>query len=242
MGSLAQNLMAQGLMGKQRNSKPLIRTRSARAGLNEFLVPANMQDVFDEITRLTDTFCEKFLNDEYGCICRKLTAALCRKRPSPLLKGKILTWTAGIVYSAGWINFLGDKNQSPYMSTKDLAEKFGVGLSTMQGKKLQIQNALNLIPLDPDYTLSSRLAENPLVWMVEVNGFVMDMRMAPPELQEAALKKGLIPFIPEDKEEPEQEDEIETLKFPSPKEKTAQSNSNHKAIYEGPTLFDGLQE
>jgi hypothetical protein len=61
---------------------------------------------------------------------------------------------------------------------------------------------LNLIPLDPDYTLSSRLAENPLVWMVEVNGFVMDMRTAPPEFQEAAFKKGLIPFIPEDKKEP----------------------------------------
>jgi len=89
IGSLAQNLMAQTLIGKRKNSKPLIRTRSARAGQNEFLVPANMQDVFAEITRLTDTFCEKFLNDEYGCICRKLTAALCRKHPSPLLKGKI---------------------------------------------------------------------------------------------------------------------------------------------------------
>ena len=110
----------------------------------------------------------------------------------------------------------------------------------MQGKKLQIQKALNLIPLDPDYTLSSRLAENPLVWMVEVDGFVIDMRMAPPELREAAFEKGLIPFIPVDKEEPEEE--IETLKFPSPKEKTAQSNDDRKAIYEGPTLFDGLEE
>ena len=236
MGSLAQNLI-----GKRQNGKPLIRTRSARAGQNVFLVPANMQDVFDEITRLTDTFCEKFLTDEYGCICRKLTAALCRKRPSPLLKGKTLTWTAGIVYSAGWINFLDDKNQSPYMSTKDLAKKFGVGLSTMQGKKLQIQNALNLMPMDPDYTLSSRLAENPLVWMVEVNGLVMDMRTAPPEFQEAAFKKGLIPFIPRG-EKPKQQDEIETLKCPSQKKKTAQSNNDHKAIYDGPTLFDGLEK
>lgn len=242
MGSLTQNLIAQSQVGKRQNSKPLIRTRSAPAKQNESLVPANMQEVFDEITRLTDTFCEKFLNDEYGCICRKLAAALCRKRPSPLLKGKILTWTAGIVYSAGWINFLGDKDQSPYMSTKKLAAAFGVGLSTMQGKKLQIQNALNLIQLDPDYTLSSRLVENPLVWMVEVNGFVMDMRAAPPEFQEAAFEKGLIPFIPKDKERPKQEDEIKTLKFPSQKKKTAQSNSNHKAIYEGPTLFDGLEE
>lgn len=241
MGSLAQNLMAQSLIGKRQNSKPLIRTRSAPAGQNKFMIPANMQNVFDEITQLTDTFCEKFLNNEYGCICRKLTAALCRKRPSPLLKGKILTWTAGIVYSAGWINFLGDKNQSPYMSTKELAENFGVGLSTMQGKKLQIQNALNLIPLDPDYTLSSRLAENPLVWMVEVNGFVMDIRTAPPEFQEAAFKKGLIPFIPEDKKKSKQE-EIETLEFPSQKKRTAQSNNDHKAIYDEPTLFDGLEE
>ena len=239
VNSIMMSAMARNLTGKRVNNK--LRTRSTPARQNELLVPNDMKSVFAEITSLTDTFCEKFLNDEYAIICRKLTAALCRKRPSPLTKGKTLTWAAGIVYAAGWINFLGYKNQSPYMSTREQAEKFGVGLSTMQSKKLKIQKVLNLIPLDPDYTLSSRLAENPLVWMVEVNGFIIDMRSAPPEFQKTAFEKGLIPFIPEDKEEPGQEEEIET-KFPSPKKETARSNSDHKAIYEETGLFDGLEE
>ena len=47
-------------------------------------VPKDLQARFDEITHLTDTFSQKYLNDEYAQICRELTATLCRKRPSPL--------------------------------------------------------------------------------------------------------------------------------------------------------------
>ena len=51
-------------------------------------VPKDMQARFDEITQLTDAFCQTYLNDEYGQLCRELTATLCRKRPSPLVRGK----------------------------------------------------------------------------------------------------------------------------------------------------------
>ena len=203
-----------------------------------------MQPVFDDITRLTTAFCERFLNDEYDRICKKLTAGLCRKRPSPLKKGKTLTWAAGIVYTAGWINFLGDKDQSPYMTTKELADRFGVGVSTMSGKKLEIQNAMNLIQLDPDYTLASRLEENPLIWIVEISGLLMDMRSAEPEIQQAAFEKGLIPFIPTNtrKTKPEQKNRATILKFPTGEAKAAQCEPTRKSEYEGPTLFDGLEE
>ena len=46
------------------------------------------------------------------------------------------------------------------------------------------------------WTLPSRLAENPLVWMIPVNGVIVDMRMVPRELQEQAYELGLIPFVP----------------------------------------------
>jgi hypothetical protein len=45
-------------------------------------VPKDMQARFDEITQLTDTFSHTYLNEEYGQLCRELTATLCRKRPS----------------------------------------------------------------------------------------------------------------------------------------------------------------
>jgi len=130
------------------------------------------------------------------------------------------------------------------MSTKELADRFGVGLSTMSGKKLEIQNALNLIRLDPNYTLASRIEENPLIWIVEISGLLMDMRSAEPEIQQAAFEKGLIPFIPNNtrKTKPEQRNRATILKFPTGEAKAAQCKPTRKPEYEGPTLFDGLEE
>jgi hypothetical protein len=54
--------------------------------------------------------------------------------------------------------------------------------------------------LDPNWTLPSRLEDNPMVWMLQVNGFMVDVRHAPREAQEIAFKKGLIPYIPADRQ------------------------------------------
>lgn len=43
----------------------------------------------------------------------------------------------------------------------------------------------------------SRLNENPQVWMINVNGFLLDARHLKREIQEEALRQGLIPYIPE---------------------------------------------
>ena len=65
-------------------------------------VPKDMQARFDEITQLTDAFCQTYLNDEYAQLCRELTATLCRKRPSPLARGKASTWACGIIHAASY--------------------------------------------------------------------------------------------------------------------------------------------
>ena len=54
--------------------------------------------------------------------------------------------------------------------------------------------------LDPNWTLPSRLGDKLLVWMLNVNGFMMDVRHAPREVQEIAFRKGLIPYIPADRQ------------------------------------------
>jgi hypothetical protein len=41
-----------------------------------------------------------------------------------------------------------------------------------------------------------KVNDNLLVWMIQVNGFVIDARHAPREIQEEAFRKGLIPYIP----------------------------------------------
>jgi hypothetical protein len=130
-----------------------------------------------------------------------MTGALCRKRPSPLSSGRPRTWAGGIVYVLGRINFLGDKSFPPYMATSDLCAAFEIGESTAHAKARAIEEVLRLRPYDPEWTLPSLLEKNPVVWMAEVNGLLVDLRTMPREIQEAAFAKGMIPYIPADRQD-----------------------------------------
>jgi len=61
-----------------------------------------------------------------------------------------------------------------------------------------VRDALDTGQMDPRWTLPSRLADNPVAWMVMVDGMIVDIRRMPRELQEAAFAKGVIPYIPAD--------------------------------------------
>ena len=163
-------------------------------------VPKGISEKYKKIVELTDNFCERNLNQEYAQLIRFATAALCRKRPSPLLKGNEKSWACGITHAIGMINFLFDKSQTPSISATNLYKKFGVGQSTGQGKSKAVRDALKIDQLDPNWTLPSRLDNNPMVWMLSVNGFLVDVRDMPKEVQEIAFEKGLIPYIPDEKE------------------------------------------
>lgn len=168
-------------------------------------IPSTLQPLFDELAALTDTFCRQHVNDEYAEICRKILTDLCRKRSCPLVKGKAQAWAAGVVYSAGYVNFLNDKAQKPHMATAELCKLWGIGQSTVFSKHAAIRNALGLMPFQPEYSLRSLIAENPMVWMISVNGIMMDARTAPREIQEEAFRQGVIPFIPEQNTKPAME-------------------------------------
>lgn len=150
-----------------------------------------------EITGLVDAFCKEHLNAEYADLCRKLTEKLARKRPSPLVSGKPNTWACGIVRTIGWVNFLDDKSQTPHMKMTAIDKVFGVGESTGQGKLMLIRKMFKIRPMDPAWSLRSRIEQNPMAWMIQVNGFLVDARFLKREIQEEALRKGLIPYIPE---------------------------------------------
>jgi hypothetical protein len=103
-------------------------------------VPAKMQSAFDEITALTDAVCHEHLDEEYA----QLAAALARKRPSPLEKGKRDVWAAAIVYSLGTVNFLFDKTHVPYLRADDLSHLFGVIQKTAANKARVIRDTLKV--------------------------------------------------------------------------------------------------
>lgn len=159
-------------------------------------VPIALQGQYDAITALSDHFCQVHLNDKYRDICRRMVAKLCRKRPSPLATGKANTWACGLVYAAGRVNFLFDKDQTPTMTADDLCAPFGLSKSTGSAKSTAILGWLNSHQGDPDWTLPSRLGDNPIAWLIQVNGFILDARKAPREVQEEAFRRGLIPYLP----------------------------------------------
>jgi hypothetical protein len=123
--------------------------------------------------------------------------ALCRKRPSPVTRGRVETWACGIVYAIGSANFLFDRSQTPHLSARELCALFSVSTSTGSNKAGEIRRLFRIGPMDPEWCLPSKLDENPLAWLISVNGIPLDARYAPRPIQEEALRLGLIPYLPE---------------------------------------------
>ena len=152
------------------------------------------------VIKLIDQFCKAHLNEEYAVLCRSLAEKLNRKRPSPLLQGRPNAWASGIVRAVGGVNFLQDRTQTPHMRSTDIDHHLGTSPSSGAAKLAAIRNLFKMRQFDPEWTLPGRMDNNPMVWMLEVNGFILDVRHAPREVQEIAFNKGLIPYIPADRQ------------------------------------------
>jgi hypothetical protein len=158
--------------------------------------PKSMQATVSAVSALTDAVCAEHLDAEYAELARRLAATLSRKRPSPLAQGQAKSWAAGILYALGQVNFLSDKAQTPHMRMADLCKVCGVHQNTAATKAQEIRRLLKISVLDPSWTRPSKLDSNPMAWTITVNGYIMDARYAPLEVQLIAYQKGLIPYIP----------------------------------------------
>ena len=96
-------------------------------------VPEDFHQVFTKIVALTDAFCKTHLDENYQQLCRDMAIAICHK-DSPAKRGKPASWASGIVNALGWVNFLSDPSQKPYMRNEDVAKGFGVSMATMAAK------------------------------------------------------------------------------------------------------------
>ncbi len=181
--------------------KPSRRPRKATAAVAPRSATAVAKEIAGEVIEMTDAFCREYLNEEYAELCRKLALALARKRPSPLFRGRLETWAAGVVRTVGWVNFLDDPHQTPHLALYSIDEAFGISPSTGATKLKDIRTMFRIHRFDPRWTLPSKMDDNPFIWMLEINGFPLDMRYAPRELQEVAFEKGLIPYIPAERAE-----------------------------------------
>jgi hypothetical protein len=171
------------------NQNYSLRTTLGAKPAEEPNIPRKMRERYEAITGITDQFCHEHLNEEYADLSRKMAATLSRKRPSPLESGRVRSWAAGIVYALGRVNFLSDASREPHMSLAEMCERIGVSPSNASSKSSDIWSRLGLIQMDPGWCLPSMLEENPLAWIVEVNGLPVDVRMMPKEVQEEAYGK-----------------------------------------------------
>ena len=108
-------------------------------------IPDSMRSKFASISSKTDTFCQRYLNDEYRQLVRTAIAALCRKRPSPLLRGSEDFWAAGFIHAIGTANFVFDKSQTPHCNSSDIYSFFGVASSTDKASPSKFESGLKFI-------------------------------------------------------------------------------------------------
>jgi hypothetical protein len=220
-----------------------IEMRKSKSKAAQMHVPKKNRQLFEQIVELIDAFCDAHLNENYKELCEHMAGVICRTH-LPLSSSKPAVWAGGIVHAVGWVNFLHDPKQSPHMTSAQLAEGFGISKGTMAAKSKIIRDKFDLMQLDPDWCLPELLIDNPLVWMFDVDGLIMDIRTASRDVQQEAYEMGLIPFIPADKQElePESGPEINIIEFPSSKSKVSKPKSPQKPKDNVPNLFDGLEE
>ena len=164
-------------------------------------IPKSMQPKYDEIAAVIEPYCDQYLNGEYKQLCLAALEKLCRKRPSPLLKGRARTWAAGIVYAIGQNNWIFDKTRAIHMTSAQLVEPFGVSASTASSKAAEIRKMLEIDYFNWEWVLPSELEDNQMIWYVEMNGMIMDARMLPADVQQVLAERGIIPYAPALQEE-----------------------------------------
>ena len=164
--------------------------------LDELKIPKGLRLVADDIVGITDSVCLSVLDEEYADLARRAVAKLARKRPSPLQTSRRATWAAGVVYALGHVNFLSNPASEPCMTADQLSAAFGVAKSTMTSKARQVRDLLRISHFSPEFQRADVAAQNPLAWIIDVNGLAVDARHVPPGIQAEAYRRGLIPYIP----------------------------------------------
>ncbi len=159
-------------------------------------IPEPLRHDVGQIFKLTDPFCGEHLDAEYAEPVRKLIAKLARKRPSPLARGDLRIWAAAAIYAVGSVNFLFDPTQRPHLTGDDLSALTGVPKSTLANKAKLILDVLRIGQMEPEFCRQELLASNPMAWMISVNGFIVDARTMPHEVQAEARRRGLLSDLP----------------------------------------------
>ena len=87
------------------------------------------------------------------------------------------------------------------MTANELTAPFGVSPSTASSKAADLKKMFKIDYFNAEWMLPEHLENNSMIWMVKVNGLIVDVRDMPLDIQEQAFEKGIIPYIPGEKPE-----------------------------------------
>ena len=87
------------------------------------------------------------------------------------------------------------------MTSGEIASGFGVSPSTAGNKAGEIRKMFDINYFNAEWMLPKSIEKNPAMWMVKVNGYFVDIRRMPLEVQRLAFEKGIIPYVPGEREE-----------------------------------------
>lgn len=163
-------------------------------------IPVALKPQVEQILERLEAVCTEPLGADFVAPCQDMALDLARLRNSPLKTGRALSWACAIAYTVGDLNFLYDPSRRPKWRGADVCAMFGVSQSAVSPKSTQIRRALGLSPIDTRYWVPRLYPNNPFVWILSVNGLLMDIRQAPLGAQREASRKGLIPYVPGESE------------------------------------------
>lgn len=63
-----------------------------------------------------------------------------------------------------------------HLRADEPCNRFGIKPSSASNKAKQIRDWFDMMPLDPDWCLPSRIDRNPLAWAIEVDDLFVDAR------------------------------------------------------------------
>ena len=178
-------------------------------------IPIQMRPIYSELAEMISDYCGRFLSEDYRTLCLRLLEKLCRKRPSPLLKGRRNTWAAGIVYAIAANNLIFDKSMPIHRTADELSRPFGLAPATASARAAEIRRLVRLSPLDAQWLLPELIEDSPALWMLSWNGFIVDARDLPPEIQRETAEMGLIPYAPAMKEAADGKEPAQPKKEPT---------------------------
>jgi hypothetical protein len=127
----------------------------------------------EALIKMIDDFADRYLDEDYKMLCRKLIDKMSRKKQVPFLSGRLEIWAAAVVYALGQINFLFDKSFEPYVSATDLCNYFGTSQSTTSQKAKIIRDMFKMRYFDEKFSTKRMLRENPLNEFLMIDGLVV---------------------------------------------------------------------